>query len=179
MAAQYSYVMKGLTKTYPGAPKPVLNGIHLQFYPDAKIGIVGPNGTGKSTLMKIMAGRDTEFVGEAWAGQNITVGYLEQALSITTDPALEAELLSRLGVAADHAGRYALAEASLRRAADLARETGDRSRAAAAILTAREQNLASREKPDRSPVTAADEAPEAVILSDLARLLPGMPVISE
>ena len=78
MAAQYSYVMKGLTKTYPGAPKPVLNGIHLQFYPDAKIGIVGPNGTGKSTLMKIMAGRDTEFVGEAWAGENITVGYLEQ-----------------------------------------------------------------------------------------------------
>ena len=69
MAAQYSYVMKGLTKTYPGAPKPVLNGIHLQFYPDAKIGIVGPNGTGKSTLMKIMAGRDTEFVGEAWAGR--------------------------------------------------------------------------------------------------------------
>ena len=78
MAAQYSYVMKGLTKTYPGAPKPVLNGIHLQFYPDAKIGIVGPNGTGKSTLMKIMAGRDTEFVGEAWAGEHITVGYLEQ-----------------------------------------------------------------------------------------------------
>jgi ATP-binding cassette ChvD family protein len=78
MAAQYSYVMKGLTKTYPGAPKPVLNGIHLQFYPDAKIGIVGPNGTGKSTLMKIMAGRDTEYVGEAWAGENITVGYLEQ-----------------------------------------------------------------------------------------------------
>src|SRR5215217_4847872 len=78
MAAQYSYVMKGLTKTYPGAPKPVLNGIHLQFYPDAKIGIVGPNGTGKSTLMKIMAGRDTEFVGEAWPGEGITVGYLEQ-----------------------------------------------------------------------------------------------------
>src|SRR4029453_8386310 len=78
MAAQYSYVMKGLTKTYPGAPKPVLNGIHLQFYPDAKIGIVGPNGSGKSTLMKIMAGRDTEFQGEAWPGTNITVGYLEQ-----------------------------------------------------------------------------------------------------
>jgi energy-dependent translational throttle protein EttA len=78
MAAQYSYVMKGLSKTFPGAPKPVLNGIHLQFYPDAKIGIVGPNGTGKSTLMKIMAGRDTEFTGEAWAGDGITVGYLEQ-----------------------------------------------------------------------------------------------------
>ncbi len=78
MAAQYSYVMKGLSKTFPGAPKPVLSNICLQFYPDAKIGIVGPNGTGKSTLMKIMAGRDTEFVGEAWAGEHITVGYLEQ-----------------------------------------------------------------------------------------------------
>ena len=46
------------------APKPVLSNLSLQFYPDAKIGIVGPNGTGKSTLMKIMAGRDTEFVDE-------------------------------------------------------------------------------------------------------------------
>jgi sulfate-transporting ATPase len=78
MAAQYSFVMKGLTKTFPGAPKPVLNGINLQFYQDAKIGIVGPNGSGKSTLMKIMAGRDTEFSGEAWPGEGITVGYLEQ-----------------------------------------------------------------------------------------------------
>ncbi len=78
MAAQYSFVMKGLSKTFPGAPKPVLNNISLQFYPDAKIGIVGPNGTGKSTLMKIMAGRDKEYTGEAWPGTNITVGYLEQ-----------------------------------------------------------------------------------------------------
>jgi ATP-binding cassette ChvD family protein len=78
MAAQYSFVMKGLTKTFPGAPKPVLNGINLQFYQDAKIGIVGPNGSGKSTLMKIMAGRDKEFQGEAWPGEGITVGYLEQ-----------------------------------------------------------------------------------------------------
>ncbi len=78
MAAQFSYVIKSLSKTFPGAPKPVLSNISLQFYPDAKIGIVGPNGSGKSTLMKIMAGRDTEFVGEAWAGEHITVGYLEQ-----------------------------------------------------------------------------------------------------
>ena len=61
--------MKGLTKTFPGAPKPVLNGIHLQFYPDAKIGIVGPNGSGKSTLMKIMAGRDTEYQRRGLAGR--------------------------------------------------------------------------------------------------------------
>ncbi len=78
MAAQYAYVMKGMTKTFPGAPKPVLSNISLQFYQDAKIGIVGPNGVGKSTLMKIMAGIDTDFTGEAWPGDNITVGYLAQ-----------------------------------------------------------------------------------------------------
>ena len=78
MAAQYAYVMKDMTKTFPGAPKPVLSNINLQFYQGAKIGIVGPNGAGKSTLIKIMAGIDTDFTGEAWKGENITVGYLEQ-----------------------------------------------------------------------------------------------------
>ena len=78
MAVQYSYVMKGLTKTFPGAPKPVLNNISLQFLPDAKIAIIGPNGSGKSTLMKIMGGIDPEFTGEAWAADGIKVGYLPQ-----------------------------------------------------------------------------------------------------
>jgi len=78
MAAQYAFVMKGMTKTFPGAQKPVLSNINLQFYQGAKIGIVGPNGAGKSTLIKIMAGIDKDFTGEAWPGENITVGYLEQ-----------------------------------------------------------------------------------------------------
>jgi ATP-binding cassette ChvD family protein len=78
MAAQYAFVMKDMTKTFPGAPKPVLSNISLQFYHGAKIGIVGPNGAGKSTLMKIMAGIDKEFSGEAWPGENVTVGYLAQ-----------------------------------------------------------------------------------------------------
>ena len=78
MAAQYAFVMKDMTKTFPGAPKPVLSNINLQFYQGAKIGIVGPNGAGKSTLMKIMAGIDTDYTGEAWPGENITVGYLAQ-----------------------------------------------------------------------------------------------------
>src|SRR5436305_11794762 len=84
MAAQYSFVMKGLTKAFPGQ-KPILNNIHLQFYPDAKIGIVGPNGSGKSKLIKIMAGKDKELTGEAWAGEGISVGYLEQEPQL--DPA--------------------------------------------------------------------------------------------
>jgi ATP-binding cassette ChvD family protein len=78
MAAQYAFVMKDMTKTFPGAQKPVLANINLQFYQGAKIGIVGPNGAGKSTLIKIMAGIDKDFTGEAWPGENITVGYLEQ-----------------------------------------------------------------------------------------------------
>jgi len=85
MAAQYAYVMKGMTKTFPGAQKPVLSNISLQFYQGAKIGIVGPNGAGKSTLIKIMAGIDTDYTGEAWPGENITVGYLEQEPEL--DPA--------------------------------------------------------------------------------------------
>ena len=85
MAAQYAYVMKGMTKTFTGAPKPVLKDINLQFYQGAKIGIVGPNGAGKSTLMKIMAGIDTDYTGEAWPGENITVGYLAQEPEL--DPA--------------------------------------------------------------------------------------------
>jgi len=78
MAAQYAYVMKDMVKSFPGAQKPVLNNINLQFYHGAKIGIVGPNGAGKSTLMKIMAGIDQDYSGEAWPGENVTVGYLAQ-----------------------------------------------------------------------------------------------------
>jgi ATP-binding cassette ChvD family protein len=106
MAAQYSYVMKGLTKTFPGAPKPVLNQVHLQFYPDAKIGIVGPNGSGKSTLMKIMAGRDTEFVGEAWPGEGITVGYLEQEPHLDDSKTVKENVMLAVRPVADMMDRF-------------------------------------------------------------------------
>ncbi|QNE31455.1 energy-dependent translational throttle protein EttA [Sphingomonas sp. NBWT7] len=85
MAVQYTYVMKGLTKTFPGANKPVLNNIHLQFIPGAKIAIIGPNGSGKSTLMKIMGGIDTDFTGEAWAAEGVKVGYLPQEPQLDPD----------------------------------------------------------------------------------------------
>ncbi|WP_242122558.1 energy-dependent translational throttle protein EttA [Sphingobium sp. Sx8-8] len=77
-SSQYAFVMKNMTKSFAGAQKPVLSNINLQFYRGAKIGIVGPNGAGKSTLMKIMGGIDKDFTGEAWPGENITVGYLPQ-----------------------------------------------------------------------------------------------------
>ncbi len=75
---QYTYVMQNLVKTWPGAPKPILNGITLSFFPGAKIGVLGPNGAGKSTLLKIMAGVDTEFGGEAFVADGVKVGYLAQ-----------------------------------------------------------------------------------------------------
>ncbi|WP_339749206.1 energy-dependent translational throttle protein EttA [uncultured Maricaulis sp.] len=77
-AYQYVYHMDKLSKTYPGASKPVFENLSLHFLPDAKIGVVGVNGSGKSTLLKIMAGMDTEFGGESWAEKGVKVGYLAQ-----------------------------------------------------------------------------------------------------
>ena len=69
--------MQGLTKAYPGGKK-VLENIWLSFYPDAKIGVVGVNGSGKSSLLKIMAGLDKDFTGEARPAQGTKMGYLAQ-----------------------------------------------------------------------------------------------------
>ncbi|MHA7872763.1 MAG: energy-dependent translational throttle protein EttA [Hyphococcus sp.] len=74
---QYIYFMSGLSKQFTGGKK-ILENIHLQFFPDAKIGVVGVNGAGKSTLLKIMAGVDQDFNGEAYAADGAKVGYLPQ-----------------------------------------------------------------------------------------------------
>src|SRR6201985_2079212 len=76
-AYQYIYVMKGLGKTYPGG-REVVKDIYLSFLPGAKIGVLGPNGSGKSTLLRVMAGIDKDCVGEAWAAEGASVGYLAQ-----------------------------------------------------------------------------------------------------
>ena len=106
MAAQYSFVMKNMTKTFPGAPKPVLNNISLQFYPDAKIAIIGPNGSGKSTLMKIMAGRDKDYVGEAWPGDGIRVGYLEQEPQLDPTKTVKENVMDGVRPVADMMERF-------------------------------------------------------------------------
>ncbi|WP_372805386.1 ATP-binding cassette domain-containing protein, partial [Loktanella salsilacus] len=74
---QYVYFMDGVSKTYPGGKK-VFENIRLNFLPGVKIGVVGVNGTGKSTLMRIMAGQDKDFAGEAWAAEGAKVVYLPQ-----------------------------------------------------------------------------------------------------
>jgi len=106
MAVQYSYVMKGLTKTFPGAPKPVLDNIHLQFLPGTKIAIIGKNGAGKSTLMKIMAGQDDEFQGEAWAGENIRVGYLAQEPDLDETKTVKENVMDGVRPVADLVERF-------------------------------------------------------------------------
>jgi len=74
---QFIYTMKGLGKVHPPDAK-VLEDIWLSFLPGAKIGVLGLNGAGKSSLLKIMAGEDTSFLGEAFPADGISVGFLHQ-----------------------------------------------------------------------------------------------------
>ena len=72
------FSMQKLSKTYQGADKPVLKNIYLSFFYGAKIGILGLNGSGKSSLLKIIAGVDKNYQGDVVFQPNYTVGYLEQ-----------------------------------------------------------------------------------------------------
>ena len=74
---QYTFVIDQLSKSWPGG-KELFSNINLSFLPNAKIGIVGVNGAGKSTFLKIMAGIEKDYTGEAWAAEGISVGYLPQ-----------------------------------------------------------------------------------------------------
>jgi energy-dependent translational throttle protein EttA len=77
MSSQYVFTMHRLSKRYP-PDKVVFDDLTLAFYPGAKIGVLGYNGSGKSSLLRIMAGRDEDYRGEAQIGVNRTVGLLEQ-----------------------------------------------------------------------------------------------------
>ena len=75
--AQYIYTMNGVSKVVP-PKRQIIKDISLSFFPGAKIGLLGLNGAGKSTVLKIMAGIDKDFSGEARAANGIKVGYLAQ-----------------------------------------------------------------------------------------------------
>ncbi|MGH8919315.1 MAG: energy-dependent translational throttle protein EttA, partial [Actinomycetes bacterium] len=77
MPAQYIFTMRDLRRFYP-PDREVLRGINLSFYPGAKIGVIGANGSGKSSLLKIMAGLDDGFTGEARLTAGFSVGFLSQ-----------------------------------------------------------------------------------------------------
>ncbi|HEY1223515.1 MAG TPA: energy-dependent translational throttle protein EttA [Acidimicrobiales bacterium] len=77
VAAQFIFTMRDLRRFYP-PDREVLKGINLSFYPGAKIGVIGANGSGKSSLLRIMAGLDDGFTGEARLTPGFSVGYLSQ-----------------------------------------------------------------------------------------------------
>ena len=81
---EFIYTMKGLGKVHPPDAR-VLDDIWLSFYFGAKIGVLGLNGAGKSSLLKIMSGEDTSFLGEAFPGAGISIGFLHQEPKL--DPA--------------------------------------------------------------------------------------------
>src|SRR5262245_497148 len=97
MAAQYVFTMKGVGKVHP-PDTVVLKDIWLSFLPGAKIGVLGVNGAGKSTVLKIMAGVDQDFGGEAFPGEGVTRGYLPQEPVL--DPAKDVPGNVEEGVAA-------------------------------------------------------------------------------
>jgi ATP-binding cassette ChvD family protein len=84
MSPDFIYTMKDLRKVVP-PKREILKGIWLSFFDGAKIGVLGLNGAGKSSLLRIMAGEDQEFIGEAFLGKGYTVGFLHQ------EPALDAK----------------------------------------------------------------------------------------
>jgi energy-dependent translational throttle protein EttA len=77
VAGEYAFVMKDLRKVVP-PKREILRGIYLSFFHGAKIGVLGANGAGKSSLLRIMAGVDKDFLGEAFAADGLRIGYLPQ-----------------------------------------------------------------------------------------------------
>ena len=84
MPAQFIYTMRDLRRFYP-PDREVLRGINLSFFPGAKIGVIGANGSGKSSLLRIMAGIDDGFSGEARLTPGFTVGFLAQEPQLDPD----------------------------------------------------------------------------------------------
>ena len=81
---QYIYTMNGVSKIVP-PKRQIIKDISLSFFPGAKIGLLGLNGAGKSTVLRIMAGVDTDFQGEARAAPGIKIGFLEQEPNLDPD----------------------------------------------------------------------------------------------
>src|SRR6202047_5295218 len=77
MTAQFIFTMRDLRRFYP-PDREVLRGINISMFPGAKIGVLGSNGSGKSSLLRIMAGEDDGYQGEARLTPGFTVGHLPQ-----------------------------------------------------------------------------------------------------
>ncbi|WP_434777363.1 energy-dependent translational throttle protein EttA [Neisseria sp. Ec49-e6-T10] len=98
--SQYVFSMLRVNKTVP-PQKQIIKDISLSFFPGAKIGLLGLNGSGKSTVLRIMAGVDKEFDGEAIAMPNINIGYLPQEPELDPTKTVREEVESGMGAVVD------------------------------------------------------------------------------
>src|SRR5580704_1661978 len=105
MPAQFIYTMRDLKRFYP-PDREVLRGINLSFYPGAKIGVIGSNGSGKSSLLRIMAGEDDGFSGEARLTPGFTVGYLPQEPQLDESKDVAGNVAEGVGEAKQLVDRY-------------------------------------------------------------------------
>src|SRR5437899_1490031 len=94
--AQYIFTMQGVGKVVP-PKREILKNIWLSFYPGAKIGVLGLNGSGKSSLLKIMAGVDKEFNGEAQPLSGIKIGYLPQEPQLNPEKTVRGNVEEAVG----------------------------------------------------------------------------------
>ena len=105
MNAQFIYTMQKVGRFYP-PDREVLKDITLAFYPGAKIGVLGSNGAGKSSLLKIMAGIDDEFSGEARLTEGFSVGLLEQEPQLNIEKDVLGNVMEGLGEVSGLLARY-------------------------------------------------------------------------
>ncbi len=105
MAAQFIFTMRRASRFYP-PDREVLRDITLAFYPGAKIGVIGANGAGKSSLLRIMAGVDEGFTGEARLTDGFTVGMLEQEPGLDAAKNVQGNVMDGVGQVAALLTRY-------------------------------------------------------------------------
>lgn len=101
MAEEIIYTMKGVSKVYPPS-KYVLKDIYLSYFYGAKIGVLGLNGSGKSSLLNIMAGKDENFIGEAFPARSYKLGYLEQEPDLDPEKTAKEVVMEGAGDVARH-----------------------------------------------------------------------------
>ena len=105
MSAQFIFTMHKVSRFYP-PDREVLKDVSLSFYPGAKIGVIGSNGSGKSSLLKVMAGLDDGFTGEARLSPGFTVGLLEQEPHLDETKDVMGNVMDGLGETATLLERY-------------------------------------------------------------------------
>ena len=105
MAQQYIFTMKGLKKIVP-PNREILRGIWLSFLPGAKIGVIGLNGAGKSSLLRIMAGEDDDFIGEAFPDPGIRIGFLPQEPRLNPEKDVRGNIEEAVGDTVDMVARF-------------------------------------------------------------------------